>query len=71
MKSGLVGLTRHAATLGGKHGVRTNLLSPGVILTKIALATMTEEFRENIVANVRSPARRAGRPRGHGRIPAL
>jgi NAD(P)-dependent dehydrogenase (short-subunit alcohol dehydrogenase family) len=59
-KSGLVGLTRHAATLGGKHGVRTNLLSPGVILTKIAEATMTEEFRANIVATVRSP--RLGEP---------
>lgn len=59
-KSGLVGLTRHTATLGGKHGVRTNLLSPGVILTKTALATTTEEFRANILATVRSP--RLGEP---------
>jgi NAD(P)-dependent dehydrogenase (short-subunit alcohol dehydrogenase family) len=59
-KSGLVGLTRHAASLGGKHGVRTYLLSPGVILTTIAEATMTEEFRESIVATVRSP--RLGEP---------
>ena len=28
-KSGLIGLTRHTATLGGKHGVRCNLLAPG------------------------------------------
>jgi NAD(P)-dependent dehydrogenase (short-subunit alcohol dehydrogenase family) len=54
-KSGLVGLTRHTATLGGKHGVRTNLLSRGVILTKAALATTTEEYRANILAIVRSP----------------
>jgi len=27
-KSGLVGLTRHTATLGGRHGVRCNLVAP-------------------------------------------
>ncbi|MFG2056832.1 SDR family NAD(P)-dependent oxidoreductase [Micromonospora sp. NPDC048930] len=59
-KSGLVGLTRHTATLGGKHGVRTNLVSPGVILTGAALEATTEEFREQILATVRSP--RLGRP---------
>ena len=45
-KSGLVGLTRHSATVGGKHGVRTNMLSPGVVLTQAAMAATTEEFRE-------------------------
>ena len=71
-KSGLVGLTRHAATVGGKHGVRTNMLSPGVVLTAAALAATTEEFREKIRAAVRSPAPRGGgRHRGHGRLPAL
>ncbi|NYF58039.1 SDR family NAD(P)-dependent oxidoreductase [Micromonospora purpureochromogenes] len=59
-KSGLIGLTRHTATVGGKHGVRTNLLSPGVILTGAALKTTTAEFREQILASVRSP--RLGRP---------
>jgi NAD(P)-dependent dehydrogenase (short-subunit alcohol dehydrogenase family) len=59
-KSGLVGLTRHAATVGGKHGVRTNLLSPGVILTGAALATTTEEWRAEILEGVRSP--RLGEP---------
>ncbi|MGN9779167.1 SDR family NAD(P)-dependent oxidoreductase [Micromonospora sp. H33] len=59
-KSGLVGLTRHTATLGGKHGVRTNLLSPGVILTETAIRSTTEEFREQIMASVRAP--RLGRP---------
>ncbi|MFE9694851.1 SDR family NAD(P)-dependent oxidoreductase [Micromonospora sp. NPDC005806] len=59
-KSGLIGLTRHTATLGGKHGVRTNLVSPGVILTGAALQATTPEFREQILATVRSP--RLGKP---------
>lgn len=54
-KSALVGLTRHTATLGGKHGVRCNLLVPGVTLTKVALMNTTEEFRNNALASVRSP----------------
>ena len=59
-KSGLIGLTRHAATVGGKHGVRTNLLSPGVILTGAALTATTEAWRDEILQTVRSP--RLGRP---------
>jgi NAD(P)-dependent dehydrogenase (short-subunit alcohol dehydrogenase family) len=59
-KSGLVGLTRHTATLGGKRGVRANLLSPGVILTGAALARTTDEWRAEILATVRSP--RLGEP---------
>lgn len=54
-KSGLIGLTRHAATLGGRHGVRTNLLSPGVILTGAAMKATTPEWRKSILATVRSP----------------
>ncbi|MBY8880284.1 SDR family NAD(P)-dependent oxidoreductase [Actinacidiphila acidipaludis] len=54
-KSGLVGLTRHTATVGGKHGVRANLISPGVILTGAALASTDETFREEILATVRAP----------------
>jgi NAD(P)-dependent dehydrogenase (short-subunit alcohol dehydrogenase family) len=59
-KSGLLGLTRHTASLGGKHGVRTNLVSPGVILTEAALAATSEEFRAEILSTVRSP--RLGNP---------
>ncbi|SIN41138.1 SDR family NAD(P)-dependent oxidoreductase [Micromonospora cremea] len=59
-KSGLIGLTRHTATLGGRHGVRTNLVSPGVVLTGAALETTTEEFRGQMLATVRSP--RLGKP---------
>ena len=59
-KSGLVGLTRHTATLGGKRGVRCNLVAPGVVLTKTALRATTERFRKEILAAVRSP--RLGAP---------
>ena len=54
-KGGLIELTRHTASLGGKHGVRANLVSPGVILTGAALANTTEEWRAQILATVRSP----------------
>jgi NAD(P)-dependent dehydrogenase (short-subunit alcohol dehydrogenase family) len=53
-KAGLYGLTRHTATLGGKHGVRCNSVAPGVILTGAALANTTEEYRNEILATVRS-----------------
>ncbi|MET8832117.1 SDR family oxidoreductase [Streptomyces sp. NPDC004610] len=59
-KSGLIGLTRHTATLGGKQGVRCNLVSPGITLTASALATLTDAMRETALADVRSP--RLGRP---------
>ncbi|MGK5740037.1 SDR family NAD(P)-dependent oxidoreductase [Micromonospora sp. URMC 103] len=59
-KSGLIGLTRHTASLGGRHGVRANLVSPGVILTGAALSTTTAQWRDEMLATVRSP--RLGRP---------
>ncbi len=40
---------------GGKHGVRTNVVSPGVILTGAALATTTEEWRQEVLSTVRAP----------------
>jgi NAD(P)-dependent dehydrogenase (short-subunit alcohol dehydrogenase family) len=53
-KAGLYGLSRHTATLGGKHGVRCNSVAPGVILTGAALANTTEEYRNEMLASVRS-----------------
>jgi NAD(P)-dependent dehydrogenase (short-subunit alcohol dehydrogenase family) len=49
------GLTRHTARLGGKHGVRSNSVAAGVILTRAALASTTEEWRTEILASLRSP----------------
>jgi NAD(P)-dependent dehydrogenase (short-subunit alcohol dehydrogenase family) len=54
-KSGLVGLTRHSASVSGKHGVRCNLLSPGVIVTPAMLETTDEKFRAEVLAQLRSP----------------
>jgi NAD(P)-dependent dehydrogenase (short-subunit alcohol dehydrogenase family) len=45
---------RHTATLGGKHGVRCNSVAPGLILTAAALANTTEEYRNEMLASVRS-----------------
>jgi NAD(P)-dependent dehydrogenase (short-subunit alcohol dehydrogenase family) len=59
-KSGLIGLTRHTATLGGKHGVRCNLVAPGFTLTEAAFKNTTEEYRKQMLASVRSP--RLGAP---------
>ena len=59
-KSGLLGLTRHTATLGGKHGVRGNLVAPGFTLTEAAFKNTTEEYRKQMQASVRSP--RLGAP---------
>jgi NAD(P)-dependent dehydrogenase (short-subunit alcohol dehydrogenase family) len=58
--AGLNGLTRRTATLGGKHGVRCNSVAAGVILTRVALANTTEEWRTEILASV--PAPRLGIP---------
>jgi NAD(P)-dependent dehydrogenase (short-subunit alcohol dehydrogenase family) len=59
-KSGLVGLSRHTATVGGKHGVRCNAIAPGVTLTAAALRTLTEQEQQQMLASVRSP--RLGKP---------
>jgi NAD(P)-dependent dehydrogenase (short-subunit alcohol dehydrogenase family) len=40
--------------------VRSNVVAPGVVLTKTALRATTEEFRREILASVRSP--RLGAP---------
>ena len=53
-KSGLIGLNRHTATVGGKHGVRSNIVAPGVTLTGAALRILNEEYRNQILASVRS-----------------
>src|SRR5258706_1617233 len=54
-KSGLLGLNRHTATVGGKHGVRSNIVAPGVTLTAAAVRILSEEYRNQMLAAVRSP----------------
>jgi NAD(P)-dependent dehydrogenase (short-subunit alcohol dehydrogenase family) len=60
---------RHTATLGGMRGVRCNSVAPGVILTGAALTNTTEEYRNEILASVRSP--RLGIPEDIGALVAF
>ncbi len=48
------------ATLGGKHAVRCNLVAPGFTLTEAAFRNTNEEYRNRMLASVRSP--RIGAP---------
>ena len=54
-KAGLYGLTRHTATVGGKHGVRCNIVAPGLVLTRAVLEQLTEEYKVEFLKDVRSP----------------
>ncbi|SHS90343.1 SDR family NAD(P)-dependent oxidoreductase [Mycobacteroides abscessus] len=53
-KSGLIGLSRHTATRGGRHGVRCNLVAPGFTLTGSAVLNTTKEYRAQMLSEVRS-----------------
>ncbi|WP_326950162.1 SDR family oxidoreductase [Amycolatopsis sp. NBC_01307] len=59
-KAGVNALTRHIASRWGKEGIRCNGVSPGMVLSETALATMSEEFRAAGLAGNRST--RLGRP---------
>jgi NAD(P)-dependent dehydrogenase (short-subunit alcohol dehydrogenase family) len=49
-KAGIATLTRHIASAYGKQGVRANGVSPGMVLSETALATASEEFRNEMLA---------------------
>jgi NAD(P)-dependent dehydrogenase (short-subunit alcohol dehydrogenase family) len=59
-KAGIAGLTRHAATIGGKHGIRCNAVAPGLVLTAAAMKTTSEELYTELLNGVRST--RLGEP---------
>jgi 2-deoxy-D-gluconate 3-dehydrogenase len=59
-KAGLLGLTRHLATLLGPHGVTVNAISPGMMETERTAGLIGAATREALVR--RTPARRLGRP---------
>jgi 3-oxoacyl-[acyl-carrier protein] reductase len=56
-KSGVVGLTRHFAHVGGPQGITANCLCPGMIETPMT-ATLDEEHKRETAA--RTPVRRNG-----------
>jgi NAD(P)-dependent dehydrogenase (short-subunit alcohol dehydrogenase family) len=60
-KAGLLALSRHVATTWGKDGIRSNVVSPGLILTQHVLerdaeGTLQKQFLETV------PSTRLGRP---------
>jgi NAD(P)-dependent dehydrogenase (short-subunit alcohol dehydrogenase family) len=59
-KAALAALTRHAATVGGKQGVRCNAVAPGTVLTEANLRSLPEEIRRQQLADLPSP--RLGTP---------
>lgn len=63
-KAGIGALTRHVASRYGKDGVRANGVAPGLVMTEMAKLSLSEEFREAILAT--TPARRHGEPNDVG-----
>ncbi|MEV6349063.1 SDR family NAD(P)-dependent oxidoreductase [Actinoplanes sp. NPDC051851] len=59
-KAGINALTRHIASAYGKDGVRANCVSPGAVLSETGLATLSREFRDQLLAG--TPLSRLGRP---------
>ncbi len=59
-KIGVHALVRHVASRWGKEGIRANGIAPGPILTDEAEGYLPPEYKEAMLAQVRSP--RLGRP---------
>ena len=70
-KAGLVGMARTLAAEWGRHGIRCNVVMPGLIATpEGAGAARGGQDRDDRGAPAR-PDRRAGRARRHDRVPTL
>jgi NAD(P)-dependent dehydrogenase (short-subunit alcohol dehydrogenase family) len=54
-KAGVNALTRHIASRWGKHGIRCNAVSPGLVLSETAMGTMSDEFKAAVLKMTRSP----------------
>jgi NAD(P)-dependent dehydrogenase (short-subunit alcohol dehydrogenase family) len=59
-KAAILSLNRHVAARWGGEGIRSNVVSPGAILTDVMKETMTEEQREGLRAS--TAAARLGHP---------
>lgn len=59
-KAGLLGLTRHLASVLAPDGVTVNAISPGMIETELTRQLLTQEVTERL--EVRTPIGRLGRP---------
>ena len=59
-KAGINALMRHVASRWGKEGIRSNSISPGLVLTETAAANVPEEEKKLLTQRTRS--RRLGKP---------
>ena len=59
-KGGLSALVRHVASKWGKEGIRANAVAPGPTISEAVDAFLPAEYKEAMLATVRSP--RLGRP---------
>jgi NAD(P)-dependent dehydrogenase (short-subunit alcohol dehydrogenase family) len=59
-KAGLLGLTRHLASILAPHGVTVNAISPGMFETELTRSLLTPHVRGQLEA--RTPVGRLGRP---------
>jgi NAD(P)-dependent dehydrogenase (short-subunit alcohol dehydrogenase family) len=59
-KAGVIALTRHVAAQHGRHGIRCNVVTPGLVMTPAARRTYTdaqiaERTRENLLPFIAGP----------------
>ena len=58
-KAGAIDLTRHAAVVYGKHGLRINAVSPGLTATPDVMAAMSQQQIAEVVSECHPIARMA------------
>jgi NAD(P)-dependent dehydrogenase (short-subunit alcohol dehydrogenase family) len=63
-KSGMLALSRHVAARWGKEGIRSNVVSPGFVLTDALIASFDQSMLDGALAVTNSP--RLGRPEDIG-----
>jgi NAD(P)-dependent dehydrogenase (short-subunit alcohol dehydrogenase family) len=68
-KNAVHGLSRYIANRWGKQGVRSNVISPGLIMHPAVLSTMGVNFVEEVLKGVKAP--RLGEPRDIAAMAAL
>jgi NAD(P)-dependent dehydrogenase (short-subunit alcohol dehydrogenase family) len=54
-KGGVEALTRHIAVSQGKHGIRCNVVAPGLVLTENVMRIIPQEIRDECLAHVPTP----------------
>ncbi|MGA1836497.1 SDR family oxidoreductase [Herbiconiux sp. 11R-BC] len=68
-KAGVTALTRHIARTYGKQGVRSNSVSPGLVLTEMTRQNLSQELQDQTLAI--TPSHRHGEPANLGAMVAF